>query len=105
MFAEGDEPKFDPDAIRSQFLHIYIVVHPEVIDGKDAWRIQVLNKSNVAECSPLLPSPSLIYDEDELRGFLMLKSKLTLIYVYILIVISDQCRECGPQVRQLHDTQ
>ncbi|KAI8145180.1 hypothetical protein BJV82DRAFT_605181 [Fennellomyces sp. T-0311] len=73
VFVEGDEPRFDPDAIRSQFLHIYIVIHPEVIDGKDAWRIQVINKSNVSEYSPLLPSPSIIYDETELRGFLMLK--------------------------------
>ncbi|KAI9498641.1 hypothetical protein BDB00DRAFT_798861 [Zychaea mexicana] len=73
VFVEGDECHFDPDAIRSQFLHVYVVVHPEVVDGKEAWRIQVINKKNVSECSPLLPSPSLIFDQDELRGFLMLK--------------------------------
>ncbi|KAG2219577.1 hypothetical protein INT45_002535 [Circinella minor] len=73
VFVEGNECNFDPDRIRSQFLHVYIVIHPEIINGKEAWRIQVINKKNVPECSPLLPSPSIIFDENELRGFLMLK--------------------------------
>ena len=75
MFVEGSECNFDPHIIRSQFLHVYIVIHPELIKGKEAWRIQVINKKNVSDCSPLLPSPSIIYDENELRGFLMLKSR------------------------------
>ncbi|KAI7857606.1 hypothetical protein BDC45DRAFT_500213 [Circinella umbellata] len=73
VFVEGNECNFDPDIIRSQFLHVYIVIHPEMINGKEAWRIQVINKKNVSECTPLLPSPSIIFDENELRGFLMLK--------------------------------
>lgn len=35
VFVEGKTAKFDPDVIRSQFLHVYIVIHPE---GKSAWR-------------------------------------------------------------------
>ena len=85
VFVEGSECNFDPDVIRSQFLHVYIVIHPEMIKGKEAWRIQVINKKNVSECSPLLPSPSIIYDENELRGFLMLKSTFFLsLFIYFL---------------------
>ncbi|KAI9243567.1 hypothetical protein BDA99DRAFT_449016 [Phascolomyces articulosus] len=75
VFIEGNDSQFDPDIIRSQFLHVYILVHPEIVDGKQAWRIQVMNKKNVSEYSPLIPSPSILLDEDELRGFLLLKSK------------------------------
>lgn len=70
VFVEGKTAKFDPDVIRSQFLHVYIVIHPE---GKSAWRIQVATKKNVKDFTPMLSSPSIIRDEDELRAFLLLK--------------------------------
>lgn len=41
----------------------------------DPSRIQVVSKNNVMECTPQIPSPGLIFDEAELRGFLLLKSK------------------------------
>ncbi|CDH51310.1 rap ran-gap family protein [Lichtheimia corymbifera JMRC:FSU:9682] len=70
VFVEGKTAKFDPDVIRSQFLHVYIVIHPE---GKNAWRVQVATKKNVMDFTPMLSSPSIIRDEDELRAFLLLK--------------------------------
>ena len=37
VFAEGKQP-FNPAAIKSQFLHVYIVVHEEEWEGKTGWR-------------------------------------------------------------------
>ncbi|ORY96376.1 hypothetical protein BCR43DRAFT_524481 [Syncephalastrum racemosum] len=73
VFIDGDNAFFNPDIIRSQFLHIFVIVRPEQIDGKEAWRVQVVSKNNVVECTPQIPSPGLIFDEAELRGFLLLK--------------------------------
>ncbi|KAI8372754.1 uncharacterized protein BYT42DRAFT_44626 [Radiomyces spectabilis] len=74
VFIEGNQ-SFDPKAIRSQFLHVYIVIHPENIQGKRAWRVEVVRNKNVPEFGPAIPSPGLIYDEEELREFLILKRK------------------------------
>lgn len=38
-------------------------------------RVQVATKKNVMDFTPMLSSPSIIRDEDELRAFLLLKSK------------------------------
>ncbi|KAI9319486.1 hypothetical protein BX666DRAFT_2025779 [Dichotomocladium elegans] len=70
VFAEGDAPEFNPDVIRSQFLHVYIVVRPE---GKDAWRIQAVSKKNMVDYTPMLPSPTIIRGASDLRRFLLLK--------------------------------
>ncbi|KAF7731657.1 Signal-induced proliferation-associated 1-like protein 2 [Apophysomyces ossiformis] len=72
VFVEGGKQTFDPSAIRSQFLHVYIVVHPEMKDGKRRWRVEVVYNDKVGEFGPKLGSPPLLY-EDELRGFLILK--------------------------------
>jgi hypothetical protein len=37
IFLEGDA-KFDPTMIKSQFLHVFILVREETIDGQIAWR-------------------------------------------------------------------
>ncbi|OAD03272.1 hypothetical protein MUCCIDRAFT_162853 [Mucor lusitanicus CBS 277.49] len=72
IFLEGGQP-FNPKAIRSQFLHVYIIVRPEVVNGKKCWRIEVLTKSNVGEFGPTIPSPPLLHDDDTLKEFLTLK--------------------------------
>ncbi|KAI8335214.1 hypothetical protein BD560DRAFT_340419, partial [Blakeslea trispora] len=74
VFVEGDQP-FNPNAIRSQFLHIYILVRAEYADGNRYWRVEVLRKSTVCDFGPSLPSPPLFYDADALREFLTLKCK------------------------------
>ncbi|KAG0167631.1 signal-induced proliferation-associated 1-like protein 3 [Apophysomyces sp. BC1015] len=77
VFVESGKQAFDPNAIRSQFLHVYIVVHPEMTDGNKRWRQvlgskQVVYNDKVGEFGPELASPPLLYEED-LRGFLILK--------------------------------
>lgn len=73
VFLEGTEQKFDPNSIRSQFLHVFIIVHWEVINGRDTWRVEVIHDVNVKEFLPHIPSPPLFTNEDELADFLILK--------------------------------
>ncbi|GAN03978.1 hypothetical protein MAM1_0052d03434 [Mucor ambiguus] len=72
IFLEGSQT-FNPKAIRSQFLHVYIIIRPEVVNDKKCWRVEVLTKSNVGEFGPPIPSPPLLYDDDTLKEFLTLK--------------------------------
>ncbi|KAI9487728.1 MAG: hypothetical protein EXX96DRAFT_554441 [Benjaminiella poitrasii] len=72
IFLEGNQ-KFNPKAIRSQFLHVYIIIQPKIIKGKRHWRVEVLRKENVAEFGPALPSPALFDNDETLKEFLTLK--------------------------------
>ncbi|ORZ10154.1 hypothetical protein BCR42DRAFT_113566 [Absidia repens] len=72
VFLEGDAI-FDPKAIRSKFLHVYIVVRQEKIGAKHRWRIEVVRKNNVPEFGPSLPNPPLFYDDESLQKFLIVK--------------------------------
>lgn len=77
IYLEGDQ-LFNPKSIRSQFLHVYIIVRRELIEGekdKRQWRVEVLSNKNIGEFGPPLPSPPLFYDNDTLKEFLTLKSK------------------------------
>ncbi|KAL7333571.1 hypothetical protein PS15p_202459 [Mucor circinelloides] len=65
--------RFKPESIRSQFLHVFIVVYYERINQQDAWRVEVLHNKNVKPFSPPVPSPPIFYDEEVLRAFLLLK--------------------------------
>lgn len=87
VLVEGNA-KFDPSKIRSQFLHIFIVLQP--ILGTDQWRyvitmhneqqrihcplksVQVIRNTNVQTFGPTIPD---ILGSDQLRDFLLLKSK------------------------------
>ncbi|KAI9358181.1 hypothetical protein BD770DRAFT_321194 [Pilaira anomala] len=73
VFMEGKDQIFDPNSIRSQFLHVFIIVRREVINNQDVWRVEVLHKNNVEQFSPPVPSPSIFYKDEELRNFLVLK--------------------------------
>ncbi|CAM0139563.1 unnamed protein product [Umbelopsis sp. WA50703] len=72
IFLEGDA-KFDPTMIKSQFLHVFILVREETIDGQIAWRVEIIYNENVPPFGPILPSPALIYSAHDLRAFLSTK--------------------------------
>ncbi|KAI8377393.1 uncharacterized protein BYT42DRAFT_342256 [Radiomyces spectabilis] len=75
VFIEGDSSEFHFNAIRSQFLHVYILVHAETVAGQRAWRIEVVRHKNVPEFGPHIPSPPLFYNKEELKRFLTVKCK------------------------------
>jgi hypothetical protein len=37
IFVEGNQ-QFNPNAIQSQLLHVYIIIRPEAINNKRLWR-------------------------------------------------------------------
>lgn len=71
IFIEGNQ-LFDPTVIQSQFLHVYIIVHPEYKENKRHWRIEVIRHKSVQQFNPYLPSPPL-FDDQDLKSFLTLK--------------------------------
>ncbi|KAI8875458.1 hypothetical protein K501DRAFT_289358 [Backusella circina FSU 941] len=73
VFIEGKNQKFDPESIRSQFLHVFILIYLEQNDEQAIWRVEVVHDKNVAEFGPPIPSPPLFYNEHELGDFLILK--------------------------------
>ncbi|KAI8990343.1 hypothetical protein BDB01DRAFT_781017 [Pilobolus umbonatus] len=73
VFIEGKSQKFDPNHIKSQFLHVFILIQLETIDEDDVWRVEVIHHTNVHDFSPFIPSPALFYNTDDLKGFLILK--------------------------------
>ncbi|KAI7867867.1 hypothetical protein BDF14DRAFT_1725784 [Spinellus fusiger] len=85
VFIENNQV-FDPSAIRSQFLHIFIVVHPEEVLGKPCWRVQIIRKQHVPEFGPLLPSPPLFYDKETLANFIILKCKTLFVAVIMMLL-------------------
>lgn len=77
VFMEGKKAQtFNPSSIRSQFLHVFIIVYYEKINQQDTWRVEVLHNKDVKSFSPSVPSPSIFYNQQELRGFLLLKRKM-----------------------------
>lgn len=74
VFMEGSTTQqFTPESIRSQFLHVFILVYYERVSQQDTWRVEVLYNKNVRPFSPPVPSPPIFYDAEALRGFLLLK--------------------------------
>ncbi|KAI8881369.1 hypothetical protein K501DRAFT_189170, partial [Backusella circina FSU 941] len=72
IFIQGNQT-FNPKAIRSQFLHVYIIVRPEITNGKRCWRVEVIRSKNVSNFGPVLPSPPVFDNPDQLKAFLILK--------------------------------
>lgn len=73
VFAEGKQP-FNPAAIKSQFLHVFIIVHPEEWKGHIGWRVEIAMAENVPSFGPSLPSENAIFfDEAELCSFMLAK--------------------------------
>ncbi|KAI8354007.1 hypothetical protein BD560DRAFT_336601 [Blakeslea trispora] len=74
VFVEGNQP-FNPTAIKSQFLHVFIVVHKETWkDQISVWRVEVVSIEDVPTFGPPLPSKSAVFfDKKELETFLVAK--------------------------------
>ncbi|KAI9249448.1 hypothetical protein BDA99DRAFT_219093 [Phascolomyces articulosus] len=72
VFAEGKQP-FNPAAIKSQFLHVFIVVHEEEWEGRTGWRVEVAMAEPVPAFSPPLPEKAIFFHESEMRSFILAK--------------------------------
>jgi len=74
---DGDN-QFDPSIIRSQFLHIFIVVQEDTksMPGKKGWRVAVCSNNAVPAFGPPLPTPPIFYNPQELKDYLLAKSEL-----------------------------
>ncbi|CAG8570371.1 2542_t:CDS:2, partial [Acaulospora colombiana] len=59
---------FDPCTIRSQFLHVYVVVSPV---RKDAYHVDIVCKEGVPYFGPALPEPPIFDDPLKLKRFLV----------------------------------
>lgn len=76
VFVQGNQP-FNPAAIKSQFLHVFIVVHGEVCNNNvKSWRVEIVSIKDVPTFGP--PLPQVFYDPKELEQFLLAKCKLSL---------------------------
>lgn len=72
MFIQGNQP-FNPTAIKSQFLHVFIIVN-KLSDS--CWKVEVVSVKDVPSFGPALPSNgALFYNEKELESFLVTKCK------------------------------
>ncbi|KAK3825550.1 MAG: hypothetical protein J3Q66DRAFT_263335, partial [Benniella sp.] len=73
VFVDGDQP-FIPNGIKSQFLHIFIVIHPVSLpDGTRGYTVAIAYDEQVPEFGPLLPDPPVFLTPQELRSFLLSK--------------------------------
>lgn len=77
VFVQGNQP-FNPTAIKSQFLHVFIVVN-QLED--QVWKVEIVSVKDVPSFGPSLPPSSLFYNEKELESFLVTKCKLSLNFV------------------------
>lgn len=76
VFVQGNQP-FNPTAIKSQFLHVFIIVHQETIMSQVVYRVEIVSVQDVPDFGPPLPEKSAIFnDKKELEQFLIAKRKL-----------------------------
>ncbi|TPX33562.1 hypothetical protein SeMB42_g07447 [Synchytrium endobioticum] len=73
VFIDGDA-QFNPATIRSQFLHVFIIVKPELgNDGRRGYRVAISTNCQVPHFGPTLPAEPLFFDLMEFREFLLAK--------------------------------
>ncbi|KAF9999941.1 Rap1 GTPase-activating protein 2 [Entomortierella chlamydospora] len=73
VFVDGDHP-FVPNTIKSQFLHIFVVIHPIVLpDGTRGYSAAIACDDQVPPFGPPLPHPPIFRTPQELRAFLLSK--------------------------------
>ncbi|KAF9336378.1 Rap1 GTPase-activating protein 2 [Podila minutissima] len=73
VFVDGDQP-FVPNAIKSQFLHIFAIIHPiSLPDGTRGYSVTIACDEQVPEFGPPLPDPPIFRNSTELRAFLLCK--------------------------------
>lgn len=51
-----DGATFNPASMRTEFIHVYVVVQPTVVNNKLYYKIEVAYKDGVAKFTPLLPN-------------------------------------------------
>ncbi|KAJ3412007.1 GTPase-activating Rap/Ran-GAP domain-like protein 3 [Chytridiales sp. JEL 0842] len=73
VFLDGENATFDPTSIRSQFLHVFIVVKQDYSASKMGYRVQVAYRNEMIKFGPSLPTPPVFYDPEELRHYLLAK--------------------------------
>lgn len=73
IFVDGDQP-FVPNAIKSQFLHIFVIIHMvDLPDGTKGYSATIASDEQVPEFGPPLPDPPIFRTPAELRAFLLCK--------------------------------
>ncbi|KAI9094437.1 hypothetical protein DFS34DRAFT_583049, partial [Phlyctochytrium arcticum] len=74
VFVEG-EGRFDPKSVKSQFLHVFVVVQEDTttIPGKLGYRVVLASSTDVPLFGPPLPNPPVFWDPSELRDFVLAK--------------------------------
>ncbi|KAL1920174.1 uncharacterized protein VTP21DRAFT_1320 [Calcarisporiella thermophila] len=72
IFVEGRQP-INPAMIKSQFLHVFIIVHPEPHSSSEAYyRVEVVVDDEVPAFGPPLPDPP-IFKASELKTWILAK--------------------------------
>eukprot|EP00007_Cunea_sp_BSH-02190019_P003171 CAMPEP_0174238484 /NCGR_PEP_ID=MMETSP0417-20130205/11373_1 /TAXON_ID=242541 /ORGANISM="Mayorella sp, Strain BSH-02190019" /LENGTH=889 /DNA_ID=CAMNT_0015317325 /DNA_START=161 /DNA_END=2826 /DNA_ORIENTATION=+ len=72
VFKLGEQP-FDPRSIKSEFIHVYVVVTPtEQDDGTTGYTVETCSRPGVSKFSPPLPSSAFVSPK-QLHDFLMCK--------------------------------
>ncbi|RIA95150.1 hypothetical protein C1645_872992 [Glomus cerebriforme] len=74
IFQDKPQP-FSPFSIRSQFLHVYVIVNPVEFQErgiiKNGYRVEIVCKNGVPYFGPSLPDPPIFEDPIILRKFLV----------------------------------
>ena len=86
LFKEGNQ-LFDPTVLKSQFLHVFAVVQPVLINNITHYKLQIANKPGVRPYGPFIPDPPLFNHNHEFRDFLLTKCMFSsLLYIYIILI-------------------
>ncbi|KAG0239225.1 Rap/ran-GAP protein [Actinomortierella wolfii] len=74
VYVDGVQP-FMPTAIKSQFLHIFILIHEiQLPNGTVAYSATIACDEHVPDFGPQLPNPPIFFDPRDLRRFLLSKT-------------------------------
>eukprot|EP01137_Pigoraptor_chileana_P025263 Opistho-2@94476 len=77
VFHEGTTP-FIPTCIKSHFLHVYVVVQPDVLSGGSStqparYRVSVVHRDGVPSFGPAASAPTIVERGPALREYLLAK--------------------------------
>eukprot|EP00118_Oscarella_pearsei_P028425 m.2117 g.2117 ORF g.2117 m.2117 type:complete len:905 (+) comp8320_c0_seq2:329-3043(+) len=73
VFVDGMDTVFNPTAIRSHFLHSYIVVQCGEEDGHFVYKVSAVSRDGVPLCRPHLSNQNIFYHNSTFHEFLMAK--------------------------------
>ncbi|KAJ3086737.1 hypothetical protein HK102_012609 [Quaeritorhiza haematococci] len=73
VYLDGNA-QFDPTTIKSQFLHIYIIVQEDrSLPDTIGYRVSVVSSQDVPPFGPAIPCPPVFYNAAQFREFIMAK--------------------------------